>query len=163
MIKRTLNTKGVTLMELIVAMLVFSIIMAAATSAFAPMLNAFRRANNFAEANTLMDNLAMHVLADINNAIRIDTDKMSIHTPSPIYYDEFEGFLMRDTSPDRDNPNPLYVLDRGFYRNIRIDEFYWDEDSPGLISVTFVIEHITDGWKRERTYTARPVGLMPTP
>jgi prepilin-type N-terminal cleavage/methylation domain-containing protein len=171
--KRISNTKGVTMMELIVAMLVFSIIMAAAMSVFAPMLTAFRRANNFAEANTLLDNLAMHVMADINNAVgnngiprtSDDDEDLIIRTPAQIRYYVEEGHLWREVSAINEGNWVTVrepVLPAGFYHNhsVRISSFNWVWHPSGLVEVTFEITHTTDGWARERTYTARPVGLV---
>jgi prepilin-type N-terminal cleavage/methylation domain-containing protein len=171
--KRALDSKGVTMMELIVAMLVFSVIMAATSAVFAPILRSFIRANNLAEANTMLDNLSAIILADINNAsgvtlpaIGIDPpggdtangDTLTINAGFVIEYDVNGGGHVIRNTPFGSGP----VLDPRYYRDAWVSfSWEWDPEDPnGLVALTFTVSH-PDGWTHTRTYAARPMGLMP--
>jgi len=60
------NKKGITLVELLVGLLLLSIIVAAAGSTIAPMLKVYSKANEIAEWNTLLDNLANQMVSDLS-------------------------------------------------------------------------------------------------
>jgi len=62
------NKKGLTLMELIVGMLMFSIIAVAVSMTLAPTLFAYMRANDFAEYNSLIDNIANQIISDMSQS-----------------------------------------------------------------------------------------------
>jgi len=72
-IRRHLNNKGITLIELIVAMVVMMVIITAVTAIFIPILQTFQRANNYAEVNALMDNIAAIIMDDISSATEFPT------------------------------------------------------------------------------------------
>ena len=63
--------KGLTLIELIVGIVMFSIIAIAISTALAPTLFSYMRANDFAEYNALLDNIANQMINDLSQS----TDK----------------------------------------------------------------------------------------
>ncbi|MCL2602954.1 MAG: prepilin-type N-terminal cleavage/methylation domain-containing protein [Defluviitaleaceae bacterium] len=169
------NKKGVTLMELIVAILVFSIIMAATTSIFGPMLNSFRRANNMAEANTIMNDLVTLIFSDVRSAVEnpglttpnainlqigdtLNNDILSINTQrfGVITFGVEDGQITRTV-----NNEPIIFMDDGFYRGLAVIGFNWEWHlDSGLFELEIEVTH-PDGWERTRTYTTRPLGLAP--
>ena len=66
LVKAVKNKKGLTLMELIVGILMFSIISVAISMLLAPILSSYARANDFAEYNALLDNIANQIIDDIS-------------------------------------------------------------------------------------------------
>ena len=62
------NKKGLTLMELIVGMLMFTIIAITLSVILAPILSAYTRANDFAEYNALLDNIANQIISDLSQS-----------------------------------------------------------------------------------------------
>ena len=62
------SKKGFTLMELIVGILMFSIIAIVVSTALSPTLFAYMRANDFAEYNSLLDNIANQIINDLNQS-----------------------------------------------------------------------------------------------
>lgn len=62
------NRKGMTLIELLIGMLIFSIIMAAVSSVFAPTLRVYYSAIELAECNSLLNSLSAEILHDISRA-----------------------------------------------------------------------------------------------
>lgn len=62
------SSKGVSLMELVVAMMVFSILVMAVSTVFLPMLQTYYHAVDFAETNPLLDEISNTLLTDINQA-----------------------------------------------------------------------------------------------
>jgi len=190
LIRRIPGKKGVTLIELIIAMLVMAIIMIAATSIFAPMLQAYQRANNLAEVNTILDNISALVMSDVVSATEIEppgrpavlpgglTRLFSIRTSFYIdYYIDNDGILWRDVQ-SLDEPSILLPLH--FYRfwgdttifRVEVDPAdptdpaltRLESDANGMVTFTLTIRNQVDGingWSRSRTYTARPIGLVP--
>ncbi|MCL2617597.1 MAG: prepilin-type N-terminal cleavage/methylation domain-containing protein [Defluviitaleaceae bacterium] len=177
--------KGVTLMELVVAILVFSIILVATTSVFQPILQAHLRSTDFAEANTLLDNIATLVMESVNNSQGFAQPEgrlgVSINPPDPnsaLYgltqrdYWEVgttaQGMTFRINSggvlewridgPGGTPGNWYSVIDPGFYvnKNLLIG---WTSDS-GLVTVIIRLEHDQGWWQMERAYAARPLGMI---
>jgi prepilin-type N-terminal cleavage/methylation domain-containing protein len=151
MLKRLNNKKGVTLTELIVAMLVMSIIMLSVTSVFMPMYNAYVHANDMAEINNLHNALSSVIMNDIENAWDIGwvggTRTLSIATrvnaaPNVIYTID-NGRLMRNGSE---------VFDERFYRRNAVNIGYRRDGDIAYVMLT------VNGYNRE--YAARPVGLQ---
>jgi len=153
-IKMLSGNKGVTLVELIVSMFVLSLIMVAVTTVFAPMLRTYERANNLAEANTLLDNISVLVMDDIANATSITQTGavFAVVTTHRITYEVVDGVLTRSALSSDQIP----VLDPGFYRNSRIEAGL--ASTGGLVTLTLRLIS-NDGWELERDYTIRPVGL----
>jgi len=69
MLKKILKSKkGLTLIELVVGLVIFSIISVAVSASLAPTLFAFMRANDFAEYNILLDNIANQIISDLSQS-----------------------------------------------------------------------------------------------
>jgi len=64
--RKVKNNKGLTLIELVVGLIIFGIISVAISMILAPTLFAYMRANDFAEYNALLDNVANHMINDIS-------------------------------------------------------------------------------------------------
>lgn len=158
-----LNKNGFTLLELIVSIMVLSLIMIAITTVFTPALQAFSRANNLAEANTLLDNVATLVMDDVINATEVipGTGTFTVKASHNfLYYTNGEGILCR-SMPGYDSP----VLPRDYYK-------YKGQGSEqtvfsvtascavrdGLVTITLTLTS-DSGWSLTRDYTAKPVGL----
>jgi prepilin-type N-terminal cleavage/methylation domain-containing protein len=181
--KRLSNNKGVTLVELIVAILVFSVIMAVSLSLVGPVFRAFEHANHFAEANTLLDNVAAVIIADVMSVSGEVVDP--IYDPDPIdpdrvlglrvpyhihYYFDGDGILMRHALHDAGGSVP--VFDSGFIRDARFPSnarifqnirlgLDWE---LGTDYFAFTLELVADhGTVLERTYTVRPLGMANQP
>jgi len=62
------NKKGLTLIELIVGIIMFAVISLAISTLLSPMLMAFMGANDFAEYNSLLDNIANQIISDLSQS-----------------------------------------------------------------------------------------------
>jgi len=160
-LRRIFDAKGMTLIELVVSVLVLSVIMIAVTSVFAPILRTFERANNLAEANTLLDNISALVMEDVACATGVTggSGAFTIKTTHEIrYYTNAAGILCR-SAPGFDGP----VLHRDFYKYSGDETAFTISaacvHSGGLVTITLTLT-ATDGWSLTRDYTARPVGLV---
>jgi prepilin-type N-terminal cleavage/methylation domain-containing protein len=199
LIRRIPGNKGVTLIELMLAMLVMAIIMIAATTVFAPMLQAYQRANNLAEVNTLLDNISALIMNDVASATEINPPGRLTAPPPPApagltrlfslrtthfidYYIDANGYLWRDV---QGLDEPLMLLPLHFYKfwgattvfRVVVDPPAPDdpadpvgdpltslvEGANGVVTFTLTIRNQVDGdgWSRTRTYTTRPIGLVP--
>ncbi|MCL2002829.1 MAG: prepilin-type N-terminal cleavage/methylation domain-containing protein [Oscillospiraceae bacterium] len=158
MLKRLNNQKGVTLTELIVAMLVMSIIMLAVTAVFLPMYNAYINANSMAEVNNLLNALSSVIMNDIEDAEDIDWDDddgtltiTRVGAPREIHYTigtgAAAGLLLR-------NGTPVFA---GEYYKGKTVQIGYAEEAAGISAVTLTILGVT------RTYAARPVGMQGVP
>jgi hypothetical protein len=185
MMKKINNNQGITMTELIISILVFSIIMMATTSIFTPMLRGFLRASHLSEANTIMDNVAAVMLTDLTMADRIRLPDAITGSPEPatdgendiwINFNLFnhtrftavDGRIFRDLDEDDDlsdldnlDEDTLRkkIFDEGFYRNYAVG-FEWEIDD-GLVILTIFVSLDFDGlqWERSRVYTVRPMEL----
>jgi len=182
--RRVLNKKGVTLIEMIVAMVVMVIIITAVSSIFAPMLMTYQRASNLAEVNTLLDNISAIIMDDVSRASEIlpadpneDTTVEQDTGPDIVLTHLFrirttfwnDYFLGNDGTiwlSVQGLEDPIRILPRDFYRFWGEDETVFRITECDLVVavgvVTLDIEVTSrDGWRRDRTYTARPIGLVP--
>ena len=182
---RILNCKGVTLIELIVAVMVLAVITIAMTAVFAPMLRTFERANNFAEVNTLLDNVAAYVMSEVEGAY-IDRDTLmssndygiqsGMATPEDAgscfviestvavtYRVSGEGYLEWKTNKMADF---VEVLPRDFYKfkgdegtvfTIASANLFFDADTR-VVTFTLTIKY-GDDVTESRMYHAKPIGL----
>jgi prepilin-type N-terminal cleavage/methylation domain-containing protein len=159
MLKRLNNRKGVTLTELIAAMLVLSIIMLAVSMVFVPLFNAYVRANNFAEINTILDNISAVILSDLANAAEVpvfeeDEGMLTIEARPRVQYSMDGDIIVRDVGGRGSQP----IFHEGFYRNnsVRIDDYSDD-------TLTLVLGELrrdgTFGEIVRRSYAVRPLGL----
>jgi hypothetical protein len=70
-----------TLMELIVGILMFTIISIVLSMLLAPILSSYTRANDFAEYNALLDNIANQIISDLSQAVPVpDPDPPNLNT-----------------------------------------------------------------------------------
>ncbi|MCL2820897.1 MAG: prepilin-type N-terminal cleavage/methylation domain-containing protein [Oscillospiraceae bacterium] len=198
--------KGITLIELLVAMVVMIVIMTAAVSIFAPMYQAYQRANNLAEVNTLLDNISALIMDDVARATDISTVAAPVAgvglppnlpaepaTPtSPArpaltglfrirttffidYYIDATGILWRNIPNwSSGDDEPLRLLPLHYYRfwgdgqtvfsvdncELEVELHPVTGDPTGIVTLNLTIAS-TDGWIRDRLYTARPIGLAP--
>jgi type II secretory pathway pseudopilin PulG len=160
MLKRLKNTKGASLTELIVGMLVLSIIMLAVITVFLPVYNAFVHANNLAEVNNLLNALSSVIMSDIESARAAPeqdpgTGILTIPIRSgvaPVEYDAPTGLLTRHGAE---------VFDTGFYKRKTVAIDLQDDGAiSGIVEVTLTIFD-RDGFEMAtRTYAARPMGLQ---
>ena len=164
MIKILKSKSGMTLTELLVGMVIFSIITAASTAVLGPTLNAFGKANDLAEINMLLDNLIAEMEMDIARAtgIEISGNELTITTNTgPVEYQvSGSGYLEK---------NGRLVLRQAYYRNMRVAVEYLDEDQGVITSGTDIARfYVTiilhppgdpDDIIASRDYAAAPVGL----
>jgi prepilin-type N-terminal cleavage/methylation domain-containing protein len=182
-LRRTLNKKGVTLMEMVIALVVLSVILVAVTAVFAPILRTYLITTDYAEGNTILDNIATSILDDLANAIDITpaTGTTPGNTMTIIFSKNAVGAPTRDVAfhiPNEAgnvnngiimwhepfvagsalNPRPLFH--RNFYSGKEVVMSWNFDAATGVIELT--LELAADGWAMEpRTYSARPVGLAP--
>jgi len=167
-ITRLLNSKGVTLMEMILSIMALSIIIIAVTAMFAPIMRFYERANNLAEANALIDNISALVFDDVTNAVSVEpgSGTFTIRTSYNIeYYSDSNGILRR-RAPGFDGP----VLQRDFYKykGTGGDETVFSasadckfDENTGMVTITLTLT-ADDGWELTRAYCAKPIGLVTT-
>ena len=68
------NKKGMSLMEILVGSLMFAMIAVTVSAVLAPMMMSFSRAADFAEYNTLLDNVGNRIASDLAKSSGIPTD-----------------------------------------------------------------------------------------
>jgi len=187
--KRILNSRGVTLVEMIVAMVVMVVIMISVTTVFAPMLITYQRAGNLAEVNTLFDNISALIMDDVARANEIVTNPADlppqiIIVPDPDdedqnfpitplfrirttfwsdYYLDPDGIIWMN-APSLDTP--VRILPRDFYKFNGENETVFsvgictltEAATEGVFILTLRIVS-TDGWFRDRIFSARPIGM----
>lgn len=134
MIEKVLKSKsGMTLTELLVGMLIAALLMASISAVLVPTLKIYKTANDLAEMNTLLDNLANQITSDFSIAKTVnftDTGEawIAVITKTNDSYITYsvndDGILCRDATP---------VLAEGFYKNKEVSvEYYNGEDYDGL-------------------------------
>jgi len=163
------NKKGFTLMELIVGMVIFAIISISISMVLTPTLSAFRRANDFAEYNALLDNIANQIIGDLSQSVRepdfepdvdIDDNVLTIHLNAKVvrYYIN-NGVLWREVG---DTAMPVFTEDFYHRKSLSIAFAPVDADDTDFVSYTLTItirENGGAGFEVSRDYVIRPLLL----
>ena len=176
MLKIFKSKKGLTLMELIVGMLMFSIIGVAVSLTLAPTLMAYTRANDFAEYNTLLDNVANQIINDLSQLTQtpvIAQDDITITTSKvKVRYFIENGILMKEIAGNV--PWPVFADDFYKRKDVSFTVTSSGTVSPGFATTTSLgapytltltvrlTERVPDGnaaFELERDYAVRPLML----
>jgi hypothetical protein len=156
------NKKGMSLMEILVGSLMFAMIAVTVSAVLAPMMMSFSRAADFAEYNTLLDNVGNRIASDLAKSSGIPTDLgeldmvgISINSENDVIYtiSEAEGILLR---------NGTQVFPPGMYRNKRVSFIVFDT-APGFtieVTVNPTDRPGTMGATISREYAVRPIRLI---
>ena len=127
------NKKGMTLVEVLVGMLVFTILVTLITWILVPITRFYTQTNDLAETNLLLDNLSNQMLDDLWGAVDVAASgtELTIRTNADtvvydIGTDNNEGLICKDDRP---------ILDRKYYKGKTINLEYLDTDEK-LISGT---------------------------
>ena len=162
-IRQVLNNKGLTMIELLIALFVFSIIAISVITVFVSAIGAYIRARDFAEVNTLMDNISALVMDDVMSATATPSE-LELPPPTPRPGDQFTIFtthyIVYSISPDDQilMRNGTPVLAANFYRSISLDAVKLEE-IDGNVTLTLTLTP-GGGSPQTRSYTTRPVGLQ---
>ena len=173
------NKKGLTLMELIVGMLMFAIIGLTISTSLAPTLMAYMRANDFAEYNTLLDNVANQIISDMTQAREVPqfeqgvwvedvTRNLTIRMPTHnVTYTVDNGVLQRSRGGE---PAPVFAED--FYKRKDVSFMLTgtgNAASPTSLSLFTLTVRLTERvnvgntpFELEREYAVRPLMLNQT-
>ena len=158
------SKKGFTLVELIVCMVVLSVITTTVAALLGPMLSFYARANDLAESNTLVDNIANYIISDLSHATApipdsaIDRDNgnnlgITVNYPGDVVFAvDAAGVLTRNNSR---------VLSKDFYKNKSVSITTGPGDSSGvyLLTVTITLDRDNDREMVSRVYAVRPLAL----
>lgn len=122
-LRRALRSRsGMTLVELILAMILLAVIGTTVAASLVPTLNAYNNTNSVAEMNALMDNLTRDFLSDLGKAREVTlsgTGELTIKTDltSISYGVDADGYLYRDTAAN-------LVFPKGYYKKKTISIAY---------------------------------------
>lgn len=143
-----LNKKGMTLLELLVGLLLFSILTATASAVFSPIVKTFEAANNLSELNTLFDNLSSEMVSEIGKATQIDisADNKELTINGFITYSVNDGLLCKNGD---DSP----IFNEQYYKGKTIEVDFNKLDSLITITMTINPSGIT------RQYAVQPIGI----
>ena len=153
------NKKGVTLIELIVGMVLFTIITTSITAVMVPMLRNYAKANELAECNTLLDNVANQIISDISVATApvahtefADIISITVDSPGDVTYTVIDGLLQKNGAP---------VLAKSYYKNKSVSFSCKPAASAEGTAyiLTVIIISDTDGEMIRRDYAVRPLVL----
>ena len=159
--KILISNKGMSLVELIIGMFIFSVVVTSAIAIMVPILRTMARANQLAEVNPLLDNIANQIIRDL-----------SASTLAPIY-DDNELFITIDGSDSVEFTieddilirNGDAVLPSQFYKgnalSFTVDEKEDEDNEIGLVYELTIILTDTTGAVFSRTYDVRPLVLNP--
>ena len=167
------NKKGMTLMELIVGIMMFTIISIAVSMMLAPILSSFTKANDFAEYNALLDNIANHLINDISQSTSgpvftegdwAEDDHgifLTVFTQNRVIRYAVMGGILQREGLDADNNTLLFdVFSEDFYRR-KLVSFMIETDETTDITAYFITVRLTErgnvGFEIQRQYAVRPL------
>jgi hypothetical protein len=174
-----------TLMELVVGILMFTIISITVSMLLAPILMSYTRANDFAEYNALLDNIANQLINDISQSTEPPdfdpgewTNNAPVPAPAPvptpfltifthnriIRYSAQGGILLREGIDDAGNRIWFPVFSDDFYKRKLVSFMITDESDDDITAYTLTVE-LTENrgdaapFIIDRTYAVRPLML----
>jgi len=157
-------------MELIVGIMLFAVVATAVSTILAPLMKVYTKANELAECNTLLDNVANQIISDLsgatdkirdedlnrevsgenpNSVLRITTD-----APDDVRYtiDGSDGVLLK---------NGVSVLSKPFYKGKSVGIIC--NKAPVKTGEAYILTVILlsdkDGEMLRRDYAVRPLAL----
>jgi type II secretory pathway pseudopilin PulG len=115
------NKKGMTLIEIIVGSLLFTLLVATVFTVLSPMMLAYSRANSLAEYNMVLDEVGNRIISDMAQASAVtpgtDTLGLTINSVQVTYsIGVADGLLYRQTGTD-----PIPVFHPDFYRGKQVN------------------------------------------
>lgn len=162
------NRRGVTLVELIITMALFSIITAAAAALLPPTLASYAKANELAELNTLLDTLTTELsaaMAGIDTEPTLSTDGTQITLTTgtnSATYSTNNGVLFCQ----RDSGTAQAVLQGGYYKNKQLAVAFTYTVTPATPTVpasaiiqTTLSLTLADGGTLDRSFSVKPLIL----
>jgi hypothetical protein len=162
-----------TLIELVVGILMFTIISIAVSMMLAPILSSFTKANDFAEYNALLDNIANHLINDLSQSTSepvftegdwAEDDHgifLSIFTQNRIIRYAVMGGILQREGLDVNNETILRdVFSEDFYRR-KLVSFMIETDETPEMTAYFITVRLTErgnaGFEIQRRYAVRPL------
>ena len=169
MIRKLLKSKkGFTLIELIVGLVIFGIISTAVATLLAPTLFAFMRANDFAEYNILLDNIANQIISDLSQSTDEPEFQEGSELPGATWnnvtitkqatrvrYTVNGGVLQREI-----NGETSPVFSEEFYRR-KLISFKLNTVDENSYRLTVRLDHANGNFEIQREYAVRPLILNP--
>lgn len=172
-LRRLKNKKGFTLVELIVGIIIFAIISLAVSMLLTPTLFAYMRANDFAEYNSLLDNIANQIISDLSQSTAPPnpvpaTDAVTIitRTRNFNYIVNADGVLQLEGVNVAGNPEFFDVFTADFYKRKRVS--FTITADPAVPFVYLLTVTLTgddgqgqgnQGFEISRDYAVRPIML----
>jgi len=171
MIKKLLkSTKGFTLIELIVGLVIFGIISVAVSALLAPTLFAFMRANDFAEYNILLDNIANQIISDLSQSTEPPVfteggdqpdatwNDVTIAKPAARVRYTVAGTGNRGVLQREINGETFNVFTEDFYRR-KLVSFKLNTFDENSYILTVRLDHANGNFEIQREYAVRPLIL----
>jgi prepilin-type N-terminal cleavage/methylation domain-containing protein len=165
------NKKGLTLVELLIGMVVLGIILTAVSAILIPMMQFQARANELAEQNALLDDLANQIIYDISMAIQPgignvtlpDDDEMVIPIAAGgggnVVYTIADGVIWRSQANINNPLLPGEFHLRMDEAGVRVETINLSvyNTTETIYTLTLTLEN--EDLKFERNYAVRPLAL----
>ena len=155
--------KGMTIIELVIAMILFVMLTIAVSAVFAPMMRAYAKANEIAECNTLLDNIANQMISDMSEVTKPLEDNNSLPVDDILLIDIDN--VKVDYSIDSDGivlKNGAAVLSKNFYKDksIKFSCSAADElDGKAYILTVAIFSDENNEQIASRDYAVKPLFL----
>lgn len=159
------SKKGFTLVELIVSIVVFAIILTSVSTILVRILRFYAQANELAELNTLVDNIANQITSDISRVtlpvpvqdLGKENDVcLTIEETNDIRYtvDALDGVLLKNDS---------IVYSKPFYKEKSLSFILNAESGAAGVAYILTVRILSDqdggGEMISRDYAVRPLAL----
>lgn len=187
-IKKLLKTTaGMTIIEVLIALLLFTIITTSVTTIMVPTLTAYRNANDLAEVSTLANDVAAGIISSLeqatSNVVLTDPDAAAPNKFSAIEiksgsktvsYRVKDGLLQEKTTTnkplDPTAPAPDYTntFDEKYYKRKKVaaiyEASYADKSDPSNLknptyTITVVVMNSNDSVLFNGVFSCRPMLL----
>ena len=158
------NKKGMTLMEVLVGSMLFGMVVVTVSAIISPMIMSYRRANDLAEYNMILDNVGNLLVSEMSQASDVLITgtgvELSFQSGAPkVIFNVVDGSLIKTF--DTVTPQSTPAFPPGFYRGKSV-EFEVTGVEPNFTILVTVRADGTTGPSSaamQRAYAVRPLQL----
>ena len=152
--------KGLTLVELVITMVICAVIMTTVAAIFPTVLRSYEQANSLAERNTLLNNLANQITADLSDLSK-QVSEENLGVKNRLSFTTGQGEIVYGVEGGVLLKNGSEVFSKDYYKNKSVEFLCVAEKGGSVTAYTLTVTITADkgGESISRDYAVTPLVL----